>query len=84
MNEAEIIKAQTEIQIAQIQAAAQAEVARIEAAMQALQARLDAMSQAIATQASREPIVIGGGRKIVRMQSPNGGEYVGEIEEVGE
>lgn len=82
--EAEIIKAQTEIQIAQIQAAAQAEVARIEAAMQALQARLDAMSQAIATQASREPIVIGGGRKIVRMQSPNGGEYVGEIEEVGE
>lgn len=82
--EAEVIKAQTEVQIAQIQAAAQAEVARIEAAMQALQARLDAMSQAIATQASREPIVIGGGRKIVRMQSPNGGEYVGEIEEVSD
>lgn len=75
--EAEVLKAETEVRIAEIQAMAQAEVARIEAAMQALQARIDAMAQI-----QPQNIQFGGGRKMVKMQSPSGAVYSGVIEDI--
>jgi hypothetical protein len=84
-HESEIIKAQAEVRIAEIEAEAAKQVATIEATVQALQAKLDGMVQAMQAQPQQQaqPIYIGGGRKTIQVQAPSGNVYTGVIEDEG-
>jgi hypothetical protein len=83
-HESEIIKAQAEVRIAEIEAEAAKQVATIEATVQALQAKLDGMAQMMQAQPQQQPIYIGGGRKTIQVQAPSGSVYTGVIEDEGD
>jgi hypothetical protein len=82
-HESEIIKAQAEVRIAEIEAEAAKQVATIEATVQALQAKLEGMAQMMQAQPQQQPIYIGGGRKTIQVQAPSGNMYTGVIDDEG-
>ena len=79
-HESDIIKAQADVRIAEIEAEATKQVAQIEAMVAALQAKLDGMAQAMQSH-QPQPIYVGGGRKTVTVQAPSGNVYQGVIED---